>query len=48
MNFFFLVDDIYVLLVITVNLFYIKGMIIVSLLVLCYVWIIRAHASYSN
>lgn len=48
MNFFFLVDDIYVLLVIRVNLFDIKGMIIVSLLVLCYVWIIRAHASYSN
>lgn len=48
MNFFFLVDDIYVLLVIRVNLFDIKGMIIVSLLVLCYVWIIRAHASYYN
>lgn len=48
MNFFFLVDDIYVLLVIRVNLFDIKGMIIVSLLVFCYVWIIRAHASYSN
>lgn len=45
---FFLVDDIYVLLVIRVNLFDIKGMIIVSLLVLCYVWIIRAHASYYN
>lgn len=48
MNFFFLVDDKYVLLVIRVNLFDIKGMIIVSLLVFCYVWIIRAHAGYSN